>query len=118
MNNQISPQEKVALAMRDLRNLQGWSVPARGETYIVVWQSPDEEGKILSYTGETDIRGRRVIVAESLPFATGGRVAEGEKTFTVSGYVIIGNRKERVQQIRLCLKPLVGKETHDDEFEV
>ena len=119
MNNQMSMQEKVALAMRDLRKIhvQDWNAPERGEEYIILWQSPDEEGKILAYTGETDIRGRRVIVAQAMPFATGGRIAEGEKTFSVTGWVLIGDRKEKVDGIRLCLKLPVGKKCHDDEFE-
>ncbi len=118
-NNQMNVQEKSALAVRDLRKLSSFVEPKPGNVYLVVWQSPEEENKILSMTGETDLRGRRIKIETCQPFVIGQR--KDEKTFVITGWVSTGDpsgKGERINALRFAVTDLVSQNRSSFDLEL
>ena len=119
MQNQMNPQEKMALALRDFRRLTNCATPEVDGVYLVLWQSPEEENKILNQTGETDLRGRRIKIKSVQPFVVGGKRAD-TKSFVINGLVSVGSpdgNAAEVAGLRFCFGELMSKKDRKSDFE-
>lgn len=115
----MNPQEKAALALRDFRRLTNCASPEVDGVYLILWQDPGEENKILNQTGETDLRGRRIRIKSVQPFVVGGKRAD-TKSFVVDGIVSVGSpdgNAVEVKTLRFCFGELISKKDRKDDFE-
>lgn len=119
MQNQMNQQEKMALALRDFRRLANCATPEVDGVYLILWQSPEEENKILTQTGETDLRGRRIKVKTVQPFVVGGKRAD-TKSFVVNGLVSVGSpdgNAVEISGLRFCFGELLSKKDRKSDLE-
>lgn len=115
----MNPQEKAALALRDFRKLTACVTPEVDGVYLILWQDPGEENKILNQTGETDLRGRRIRIKSVQPFVVGGS-RKDDKSFIVDGAVSVGSPDGNlldIKGLRLCLGNVIGRKDRKSDFE-